>query len=189
LLGCSGGPARIAAPEWDPSEQASAALESLDADSDGKLQEGELAKAPGLAAGAKHIDQDGDGALSADELRTRFEKFESAGVALRTPSYVVKYRGRPIGEADVKFIPEPFLKDVVEPAHGKSDADGSVLPTGPIEGVVGMRPGYYRVEVTSPHVELPAKFKSATTTTLGAEVPLLTDDWAPYGAEVLQLAG
>jgi hypothetical protein len=185
-LGCSRGPARIAAPEWDPSGQASAALESLDADSDGKLQEGELAKAPGLAAGAKHIDEDGDGAVSVDELRARFEMFESAGVALRTPSFVVKYRGRPLAEADVKFVPEPFLKDVVEPAHGNSDADGSVLPTGPIEGVVGMRPGYYRVEVSSPHVELPAKFNSATT--LGVEVPLPTDDWAPYGAEVLQLA-
>jgi hypothetical protein len=186
LCGCSRGPARIAAPEWDPSEQASAALEALDADSDGKLQEEELAKAPGLAAGAKHIDNDGDGAVSADELRTRFEMFETAGVALRTPSFVVKYRGRPLAEADVKFIPEPFLKDVVEPAHGKSDADGSVLPTGPIAGVVGMRPGYYRVEVSSPKVNLPAKFNSATT--LGVEVPLPTDDWAPYGAEVLQLA-
>jgi hypothetical protein len=186
MLGCSRGPARIAAPEWDPSEQASAALESLDADSDGKLQEAELAEAPGLAAGAKHIDEDGDGAVSVDELRTRFEMFESAGIALRTPSFVVKYRGRPLAEADVRFIPEPFLKDVVEPAHGKSDADGSVLPTGPIEGVVGMRPGYYRVEVSSPRVELPAKFNSSTT--LGVEVPLPSDDWAPYGAEVLQLA-
>jgi hypothetical protein len=132
------------------------------------------------------MDQDGDGALSADELRTRFEKFESAGVAVRTPSYVVMYRGRPLAEADVKFVPEPFLEDVIEPAHGTSEADGSVLPTGPIEGVIGMRPGYYRVEVTSPHVELPAKFNSATT--LGVEVPLPRDDWAPYGAEVLQLA-
>ena len=124
--------------------------------------------------------------MSADELQARFEKFEAAGVAVRTPSYVVMYRGRPLAEADVKFIPEPFLEDVIEPAHGKSEADGSVLPTGPIEGVVGMRPGYYRVEVTSPHVELPAKFNSATT--LGVEVPLPMDDWAPYGAEVLQLA-
>ena len=176
------------APEWDPSEQSSAALESLDADNDGKLQEGELAKAPGLAAGAKHIDQDGDGALSAEELQARFEKFEAAGVALCSPSYVLMYRGRPLAEADVKFIPEPFLEDVIEPAHGKSTADGSVMPTVQIEGVVGLRPGYYRVEMTSPHVELPAKFKSATTTTLGVEVPLPTDDWAPYGAEVLQLA-
>jgi hypothetical protein len=186
LFGCSGRPARIAAPEWDASEQASAALESLDADNDGKLQEAELAKAPGLAAGAKHIDQDGDGTLSADELQARFEKFEAAGVAVRTPSYVLIYRGQPLAEAEVKFIPEPFLEDVIEPAHGKSEADGSVVPAGPVKGVVGMRPGYYRVEVTSPHVELPAKFNSATT--LGVEVSLPMDDWAPYGAEVLQLA-
>jgi hypothetical protein len=184
--GCSRGLERLAAPEWDPSQQAEQAMQDTDADGDGQLQAAELTKAPGLAAGAKHIDQNGDGALSSEEIKARLEQFRESRVAIRSPRYVLKYRGRPLVDAEVSFVPEPFLKDVIEPAHGTTDASGIVVPMAAVRDVAGLRPGYYRIQVTSPQITLPAKFNSATT--VGVEVALPTDPWVPYGAEELQLA-
>jgi hypothetical protein len=46
-----------------------------------------------------------------------------------------------------------------------------------------MRAGYYRVEVTSPHVKLPAQFNSATT--LGVEVSPFSEQKS--GRDILEI--
>jgi hypothetical protein len=77
------------------------------------------------------------------------------------------------------------LEGVIEPAEGVTDPGGMVSPTAGVQDVAGMRPGYYRVQVTSSRVELPAKFNTATT--LGAQVTLPSDSDDPYGPQELPL--
>jgi hypothetical protein len=185
LTACSGGPEPILPPEWDPPEQAAQAMSELDADGDGALDSEELAKAPGLAAGVASIDLNRDGKLTAEEILARFELFREKGITFRARQFRVTYRGRPLADAQVRFVPEPFLEGVVESAEGTTDVAGAVTPTAGVEGILGMRPGYYRVEVTSPHIKLPAKFNAATT--LGAEVTMPSDSEDPYGAVELRL--
>jgi hypothetical protein len=187
FAGCSGGPEPVRPPEWDPPEQAEQAMAEIDTNGDGLLDAGELAKAPGLAAGIKYIDQNADGNISEAEIEARIEQFRVSSTAARSRMFHLTYRGRPLAEAKVRFTPEPFLDGVIEPAEGVADGTGTVMPFADIaEGVKGIRPGYYRVEVTSPHVQLPAKFNSETT--LGAEVPLPTDPGETYGAFEMALA-
>ena len=185
MCGCTQSPGRLLPPDWDPPAQAAQALDFLDANDDGLLQTNEMAKAPGLAVGAAHIDQNGDGQLSVSEIEARLELFRQKAVAVRGRRYRLTYRGRPFAGAEVRFVPEPFLEGVIEPGQGMTDATGTVAPAAEINGVTGLRPGYYRVEVTSPRITLPAKFNSSTV--LGVEVSLPTDSWDPYGTEELRL--
>jgi hypothetical protein len=84
----------------------------------------------------------------------------------------VTYAGRPLPNAQVKFVPEAFLGDVIPPATATTDVDGraSMASEGQPEFV---RVGMYRVEITSDQAKLPASFNSRTT--LGVEVSPYTD--------------
>jgi len=177
--GCSNSPGRVETPEWDPASFSAKAVADLDANGDARLNGDELAKAPGLAAGAKLIDQDGDGALSGEELTRRFELYAQHKVGLSARQLRLMYRGRPLAGADVKLLPETFLEGVIEPASGQTDPEGFVAPDAGVDGLPGMRGGYYRVQVTSSRVPLPAKFN--TETALGVEVSNLREDAASYG--------
>ena len=174
LAGCSRGPSRTAAPDWDPSGFADAILEKLDADGNGSVEIAELAAAPGLAAGQKYIDSNGDGALSRDELIARFERYVQMRIGLKDKRFRLTHNGKPLAGAEVKFVPEFFLEGLVEPATGTTDNMGAVQPGVAGETMALMRVGYYRVEVTSPQKDLPAKFN--TETTLGVEVSPVSDD-------------
>jgi hypothetical protein len=179
LVGCSSRPARVTIPDWDPSEFASAILEELDKNRDSVVDNSELAKAPGLAYGAKFIDKDRDGKLSREELEARFTMYRDRELGLTSKEFRVTYNGRPLVGAEVRLVPEFFLTDVIEPATGTTIIQGIVNPS--IEGQQTplMRAGYYRVEVTSPNVKLPAQFNTATT--LGVEVSPFADEPAASG--------
>lgn len=175
MVGCSGGGAgRIAAPDWSPSSFASTIMSELDKNSDSQIDKTELAAAPGLEFGARFIDTDGNGQLSNDELVARFEAYQKMKIGLAAKEFRVIYKGRPLPGADVKFVPEFFLTDVIEPATGTTDNLGVVRPTVENQPMALMRVGYYRVEVTSPKAQLPAQFNTATK--LGVEVPAYTSD-------------
>lgn len=175
LLGCSGsGPARVAAPSWSPSSFSSTIMSELDKNGDSQIDKTELAAAPGLQFGARFIDTDGNGQLSSDELTARFETYKKLKVGLAAKEFRVIYKGRPLPGAEVKFVPEFFLTDVIEPATGTTDNLGIVRPTVENQPMALMRVGYYRVEVTSPRAQIPAQFNTATK--LGVEVPAYTSD-------------
>jgi hypothetical protein len=86
----------------------------------------------------------------------------------------------------VRLVPEFFLTDLLEPATGTTDEGGSVYP-GIADNELrtpAMRSGYYRVEITSPHVTLPPQFNTATT--VGVEIGDAADA-STYGPIIIQL--
>lgn len=180
LAGCSSSkPARVGAPDWNPSGFAAAILEKLDKNGDSLVDQGELAAAPGLKFGARFIDKDGNGQLSREELVARFTVYRDSRVGLTSKEFRVSHNGRPLYGAEIRLIPEFFLADVVEPATGTTDSLGIVQPSIAGQKMALMRVGYYRVEVTSPQVKLPAQFNSATT--LGVEVAPYSNDPSTEG--------
>jgi hypothetical protein len=92
LVGCSNKPARVSIPDWDPPAFARAVIERLDKNGDSLVDKAESAEAPGLAYGARFIDQDADGKLSRDELESRF----------------AKYRDRQLGITAGRSLAQPF---------------------------------------------------------------------------------
>jgi hypothetical protein len=178
LGGCSGAAAPVSMPDWDPEGRAERAMELFDSDSDGFLAGDELKKTPGLLAGLDIIDTDDDQKVSTEEIISRFELYEQLKLGLRGREFRVVYKGRPLADATVKLVPEPFLEGVIEPATGVTDARGIASPSAGVDGLPGLRPGYYRIEVASDKVQLPAKY--STETILGAEVSPGHDDPSPF---------
>jgi hypothetical protein len=187
LAGCRRGPSRVEAPDWDPEGLAERIVTDLDKNGDGKIDADEMTAAPGLAAGARFIDTNKDDQLTQEELAARFEMYEEREIGLRSHTFRLTYKGRPVPEAEVIFNPEPYLEGIIEPAKGTTDAQGVVAPrtVGIDLPVEAMRIGYYRVQVNSPHVKIPTKYQSADTP-LGAEVTL-SDDASSYGMTLLEL--
>jgi hypothetical protein len=169
LVGCSGGPAGVDPPDWDPEFLTDNILEALDKNADGAVDEEELAASPGLKAGADRIDADKDGKLNREELQARFESYQALSVGVRPTTYLVTYRGRPVANATVELIPEPWLEGTIEPAKGITDDTGYVLPVLDNPELPGIRVGFYRVKVTSPNMKIPEKY-SGDQSPLGVNV-------------------
>ena len=80
---------------------------------------------------------------------------------------------QPLAGATVKFVPEEFLGNEIQPSEGVTGEDGyaylsvKVDPNDP-EAVQGVHCGLYRVEITKQGVKIPAKYN--TETILGQEV-------------------
>jgi hypothetical protein len=185
LSGCQQGPQRVAAPSWDPPALAERIMSQFDKNGDAKLDAAELKAAPGLAAGARFIDQDKDGALATTEIEARFQHFRDMKLGLRSQSYRLTYKGRPVPDAEVVFSPESYLEGVIEPARGITDPGGMVTPQTEGQKLPGVRVGYYRVRVTSSRAKIPARYSSPTTP-LGADVSL-GEDATSYGVSELRL--
>lgn len=178
LAGCGGGPGRIEAPDWDPPAQAAAILSQFDTNGDGTLDAQEMTATPGLASGAKLIDADKDGKLSAAELETQFAAYRDQRIGLRTPAFRLTYKNRGVPDAEVRFTPEPFLEGLIEPATAVTDQDGLFYPQSAGQDVPGVRLGYYRVQVTSPNAKIPAKY-TGPESPLGTHVSMV--DASSYG--------
>ncbi len=186
IAGCGHAPSRVSAPSWDPPELAEKIVTELDKNGDAAVDAEELQAAPGLASGARFIDGDKDSRLTATELEARFERYSSSRLGLRSPSFRLSYKGRPVANAEVQFIPESFLDGIVEPARGVTDDQGVVVPQIEGQDVPGMRIGYYRVQVTSTKLGIPQKYQDSSTP-LGADVSL-AEDASSYGVIELKLA-
>ena len=181
LSGCfwKGGLSAVEVPNVDPSAAADAAIEMYDQNADGALRQDELVACPGLRTATRAFDADGDAMISRDELSQRLEKIYGSGVGLVTVGCTITLDGRPLVGAQVRFVPEPFLAEAVHVAEGVSEADGMAvmaiandkLPEDQ-HGLDMMQVGLYRVEVTHPNRDLPAKFNKKTL--LGHEVSTLS---------------
>lgn len=174
--GCLGGkPKRIKAPSIDASGAGSKAVEMFDADKDGKISGAELDKCPGLKAAAPMVDPSGQNAITADAVTARIKKWQDTKLGRMSLSCSVTRNGQPFPGAEVKFIPEKFLGENIQPATGKTDNNGMAMLT--IEGTgpgnpPGVAPGMYRVVITKQGVSIPPKYSSEDATTLGQEVAL-----------------
>ena len=146
LVGCSSKPSRVQAPDLDPRGVAKRAIQRYDQDGDAKLTGEELS--PALKALLETADQDGDGALSQAEIVDRLKAHVESRIGLHDVGGTVLLDGRPLPDAVVRFLPDPVLEGIVEPASGRTDMGGFVELE--IEGndLPGVQPGFYRVEVS-----------------------------------------
>jgi hypothetical protein len=173
LTGClDRGPSPVAAPAWDVEGITDKAMEQCDVDSDGLLTKTELKNAPGLEYAFRQLDTDRDKKLSRDEVRQRFQDYLDSKMGIQGFScYVLLKNGRPLRDGHVRLIPEPFLEGIIEVAEGDVVHDRMGLAEVSMtndEGLVGVRSGMYRVEITSPSFKVGKKYNEETV--LGVEI-------------------
>ncbi len=188
LGGCSRGPSRVLPPKIDPDRAADEAIRLYDTDKDGSLNAAEAAKCPGLLAELKSYDADGNGLVSREEIATRIKELRKHGVGLTRLNCDVTVNGRPIKDAIVEFVPEPYLGEEIQPATGVTDAQGVAqmaiaaekLPADQ-QDIKGVQYGTYKVRITHPTTKLPPKYNVETT--LGYE-SRPGDPFASYALKV-----
>jgi hypothetical protein len=147
-----------------PGAAAEKAIELLDRDGSGSLNETELAASPGILAARDRYDADGNGEVSEDEIEAQLNTIYFSGTSWLTADCQVFQGARPLAGATVRFVPEPFLEEAISPAEGKTGSDGRVNPAAPdeklpdnLKGLLVMQPGLYRVEVVHPSIKQPHK--------------------------------
>lgn len=168
LSACSSTPPRFDTPAVDVDAAGLQAIELYDKNGDKKLDENELTACPGVKAKLKIYDANGDGAVDQAEMTTRL-----SGLVNRTGGSQLKatvlFNGRPLKDAKVVIEPEPYLGGEVSAAEGITNSAGLAK--------IGMPPerapehlrrfsivhhGTFKVRITHPSVQLPAKYNTAT---------------------------
>jgi hypothetical protein len=183
LCGCRG-PARIDAPDIDPNAAADKALELYDTNEDNSLGEEELAHCPGIRSLISLYDKDGNKSVDHAEIAQRLGELFRNRVGLTQLRSTVTYRGRPLPNATIVFEPERYLIDEVQPAQGMTNSYGAAqigiaeehLPEH-LRNMKLVQYGTYKVRITHPKIQLPAKYNNETT--LGYETRM-GDPFAPF---------
>jgi hypothetical protein len=178
VLGCSGKPGSVTTPDVDPEEAAELAVEQYDKNADSLLSGDELAACPALKEALPGYDGDGNGLLSPEEISTGIARWEQRGMGAIVLPFTVTLDGRPLGDAQVKLTPVPFIGDAVKPAAGIADSRGAGAlnmapedrPSNLPKNVPAIQPGLYNVEITHPSTKVPAKYNTATTLGLEAAI-------------------
>jgi len=173
--GCSQRPAGPRPPNIDAQQSGEYALELHDSNDDRELDATELGQIPGILHALPIYDRDSNGKVSAAEIAARILQWRKDDTGLLMLSCVVLLDGRPLEGAHVRLVPEPFLGDEIRVATTTTGRRGQGLLKladedlpGHLRGLPGVALGIYKVEVTHPTIELPAKYHSATE--LGLEV-------------------
>jgi hypothetical protein len=166
---------RVDPPDFDADESARQAMQLYDRDGDGKLSAKEQKLCPAIASNVKHYDQDGDGAVSTEELQTRIEKWIDERTGLMSFSVGVTLDGQILPDAQLELQPVEFLETLLKTGSGITDSGGRAAISIAVEDLPEthksrrmMPPGLYKVRITHPDVELPARYN--TKTELGCEV-------------------
>ena len=170
LAGCSGGGGQTGEPEVSPDAAGAQAVAEYDANKDGVLDAKELEPCPGLLGALKRVDRNGDGRLSADEVRDRLAFFHQMGP--QTDAAVeVTLDGRPLAGATITLVPEKFMGAGVKPATTVTNEDGTGYLVTEGTDYVQVAHGYYKVQVSKVvqgRETIPARYNAQTV--LGQEV-------------------
>jgi hypothetical protein len=147
-------------PPVDPSAAANKAIELYDKNGDGSLDEMELAASPGIYSARDRYDADGNHEVTKDEIAAHLTSIYASGTPWLSAACQVYQGGRPLKGATVRFVPEPFLKDVVKSASGITDDQGRTIPAVIDEelpaakrGLRIIQPGPYRILIEHPSVK------------------------------------
>ena len=169
--GCRRGPVRIYPPVINASVAAAKAIEQYDTNGDGKLDRAELDACPALKSAFRRIGAAGDEAITAARIAARIRQWQDSRAGRLSLNGIVLRNGRPLADAQVRFVPEKFLGDKMKIASGTTDSSGVAvlsIPTSGPDDPPGIPPGFYRVEITAPGDGVPAKYN--TESVLGLEV-------------------
>jgi hypothetical protein len=147
----------VKVPNVDPQGSAAEAIGLYDKDSDGQLNETELAACPAIQSNRQQYDGNNDGQISQEEIAARLEQLYAAGIGLLEVRCAVTRGGSPLSGANVKFVPEPFLADALQTAVATTGPDGTAsvsiaadeLPD-TLRSAQVMQAGLYRVEIEHP---------------------------------------
>jgi hypothetical protein len=170
FAGCNFRGTKIDVPVWDPVAAADRAMKEYDSNGDKKLSRDELTKCAGLAAAREKFDGDGDGSISADELTSKLQEIRQQESDLVEVTCTVSRGNQPVEGAKVEFVPESFMGEACKPASGITGRDGVTSPTIADEDmpaayrgrIHGTHCGVYRVVVTHPSINIPAKYNKQT---------------------------
>jgi hypothetical protein len=173
VTGC--GPSGVEVPPIRPKQAAESVMAKYDTSGDGELSVEEIAVCPSLVDAMDNIDADHNRRLSEQEIEDRFKMWVEGGVGAAFLTCSVTQGGRPLPGAKVRFIPEDFLRDVVQPAEGITNSNGAAkmsidkanLPSD-LQGLRAVQQGLYRVEITHDSIDIPPKYN--TESELGLEV-------------------
>jgi EF hand domain-containing protein len=172
--GCSSGPERVKPPKIDPGSAASEAMELYDTNHDGKLTQEELAQCPGVLVSIARYDANHDKAIDQEEFRSHLSDLLKNRTGATQLGCNVAYQGKPLAGAKVLFEPEPYLGDEIQSAEGVTTnagvADIGMPPDKAPAALKAMKLiqyGTFKVRITHPSINLPAKYN--TETTLGYE--------------------
>ncbi len=182
VRGRSRKPSRVHPPEINAGAAGRAAMKEYDTNKDGKAAGDELLKAPSLNAAIDNLDQDGDKAVSAEEVTARIEKWQESKLGRMSMIITVTFRGKPLQGASVVLEPEKFLGENVKAAKGTTDQHGMVVVRTVDSELPGVAPGLYKVKITKEGMNLPAKYNKQTT--LGIEVAVDSKDVGEEGAKI-----
>ena len=165
LTGCRAGSEAVKAPQIDPTAAAAAAISQYDGDQNGTLSKSEC---KGSGFDFPRWDANSDGNLDNNEVEERLTLYASNGAGLLDLTCQVLVNNVPLENATVVFEPEDFLGGATEAAEGTTDIDGNamlaipeVVKEDPV--LTGVRPGLYKVRITHPDLNVPAKYNEETT--------------------------
>jgi hypothetical protein len=177
LAGCSSGPSRVNAPSISASGAAAEAMKLYDKDGDGFIAAGELDAVPGIKGALESVDADKDGKVSQSEISDRIRAWQDTGIGVMAISASFTLDGRPLTNAEVTLEPESFLGGNIQPGVGEIDSSGFAMISIPKDKrpakdtPPGVQLGFYRVKVSkmaNGQESIPAKYNSETT--LGQQV-------------------
>jgi EF hand len=122
--GCRQGQERVPGPQFAPDAVAARAVSALDEDGNGALSRDELIASPGLLASLSIFDADGDGRLTRDELAAKLREWKDQKAGLISVECELTWKGQPLKGATVSMIPEPFFDGAIPAATGETDDFG-----------------------------------------------------------------
>ena len=172
--GCSGGPQVVKPPKINVSSAAQQAIELYDTNHDGKLSQEELAKCPAILISLDGYDTNHDKFVDQQEIQDHLAYLLRNGTGATQLACNVSYQGNPLAGAKVVFEPEPYLGNDIQTAQGVTNKAGAAeLGMPPEKAPAALKNmkliqyGTYKVRITHPTINLPAKYN--TETTLGYE--------------------
>ena len=133
IVGCSGRPARVPPPSVDAAIAGQQAIDTYDQDGNGALSREELQACPSLLGSFGSLDTDSSDDLISSEIEARIQGWLQSKAGLVSCRLRIMLDGRPLSGAEVVLEPVSFLAAGVLPASGVTTRQGYVQLSVPKE--------------------------------------------------------